>query len=542
MVWKGLVRRWDGVHLPSTWTREDRSGKEKTRVNTNQIRLSPGGYIASMVFGLGIVFLCLVLVGQMVLDGLYAPAAAISAVAIFFGLVFLRRTFSAYRWLSIGIALVLIFTIYPIFSTVLISFSNMSGGHLMTRQRAIDRLEEKTFLPEGARVYGWSAYQDEGGDFLLLFQDQEGRIYTGEPGRLVREVDAEEFQTAPEYIEGYRRLLLPEVVPLIERIGSLRFLHEEGEIRVSGLREAAELEPKYEYDADRDLVIDRETGIEYFPREGTFISEAGEELVPGFQINIGLRNYGRFLGNAGYLRPVGRILIWNISFAFFSVIISFGLGLLIALAFDKLPGRNLIRTLLIIPYPIPVLVSMTVWKGLLNESMGLVSNLLRSLFGSSPAFFTDQNWSRVALILINVYLSYPYFFILCSGALRAIPQDLFEAADMDGASGFHKLRFITLPMLLKILWPLLIASFSFNFNNFTLIWGYNAGLPAMADTIVPMGHTDLLISFVYRLGFGTANAANYGFAAAITVLLFFLVAVMVVLQLKSTKALKEADK
>ena len=94
-------------------------------------------------------------------------------------------------------------------------------------------------------------------------------------------------------------------------------------------------------------------------------------------------------------------------------------------------------------------------------------------------------------------------------------------------------------MLLRILGPLLIASFSFNFNNFTLVWGFNAGLPAMADTIVPMGHSDLLISFIYRLGFNTANAADYGFSAAITVMLFILVSLMVFFQTINTRAMKE---
>ena len=151
-----------------------------------------------------------------------------------------------------------------------------------------------------------------------------------------------------------------------------------------------------------------------------------------------------------------------------------------------------------------------------------------------------MGWTRFAVILINVYLSYPYFYIICSGALKSIPRDLYEAADIDGAGPFQVLQNITLPMLLRILMPLLIASFCFNFNNFTIIWGFNAGLPAMADSIVPMGHSDLLISFVYRLGFGTANAADYGFSAAITVLLFIFVGLMVFFQTLNTKTIKEA--
>jgi ABC-type sugar transport system permease subunit len=171
--------------------------------------------------------------------------------------------------------------------------------------------------------------------------------------------------------------------------------------------------------------------------------------------------------------------------------------------------------------------------------MGPITQVLNSLFGTAPHFFTDTGWTRFAVILINVYLSYPYFFVLCSGALKSIPSDLYEAAEIDGASPWQAFRAITLPMLLRILMPLLIASFSFNFNNFTIIWGFNAGLPAMADTVVPMGHTDLLISFIYRLGFSQASVADYSFSAAITVLLFLLVGLFVFLQTRNTQSIKE---
>jgi ABC-type sugar transport system permease subunit len=171
--------------------------------------------------------------------------------------------------------------------------------------------------------------------------------------------------------------------------------------------------------------------------------------------------------------------------------------------------------------------------------MGLVTTVISILFGSSPRFFTDMNWTRLALIVLNVYLSYPYFYVLTSGALKSIPNDLFESASIDGAGPFTVVRKIILPMVMRILAPLVIASFCFNFNNFTLVWGFNAGMPPMADAAIPMGHTDLLISFIYRLAFSSSNVADYGFAAAITVLLFILVSLMVVFQTWNTKTIKE---
>lgn len=94
---------------------------------------------------------------------------------------------------------------------------------------------------------------------------------------------------------------------------------------------------------------------------------------------------------------------------------------------------------------------------------------------------------------------------------------------------------------MRILTPLIVASLTFNFNNFNVIYIFNYGLPAMADTIVPMGTSDILVSFVYRLAFVASNVADFGLAGAITVLLFVLIALMVIFQIRVGNMFKEAD-
>lgn len=507
--------------------------------NSNKIPLTT--YILSVVFVSLLVFFGLILITNLLKDGLTQLAILVGAIIIFAALVYLQKKFSPYRWLFIGIVFVALFTIYPIISTVLISFSNMSGGHLITKEQAIGRLESKTFRPENSALYTWSAYKKGQDSYRIVFRDVDANFYLGESGKELVKIKNLNFNDFPVTVDKHIRLKTKDVVSIIDKLGNYTFNIGSKKIQIKSMEIASVLEQKYSYIPKEDIVLDNQTSIKYTPVRGTFKSESGLELIPGFKVNIGATNYTRFLSNPGYKKPTLDIIVWNLSFALFSVVLSFMLGLTIALVFDKLPGRGIIRTLLIIPYPIPVLVSITVWKGLLNESMGLITNVLQNIFGTSPQFFTDKNWARIALVLINVYLSYPYFYILASGAIRSIPGDILEAAEIDGANNLVKLKAIILPLILKILAPLLIASFSFNFNNFTLIWGFNAGLPAMADTIVPMGYTDLLISFVYRLGFSTANAANYGFAAAITVLLFIFVATMVFFQIKSTNALKEEN-
>jgi ABC-type sugar transport system permease subunit len=470
-------------------------------------------------------------------DGFTSLGIFVGAAVCFVSLVMLRKSLMPWRWLAAGLVMALLFTVYPIFYTVYLSFTNMSGGHLLTKAQAIRRIAEESYRPEGGLSWAWTAYR-KGGEYLLLLDAGAEGFATVKPGSLP---EPAEFHgsDAPAEIEGYVKMSRAEVLQNLHTLGELHFGQAPELIKIRSLEEAAVEIPAYRYDSRTDVFTDNQSGEAYRPVQGVYTSAGGGTLTPGFMVGVGWNNYARFLGNSGYLKPVFGILLWNIGFALCSVLASFALGLVIALLFEDLKYKRLIRSLLIIPYPIPVLVSIMVWRALLNENMGLVTTIISGLFGFSPRFFTSVAQTRFALILINVYLSYPYFYILASGALKSIPGDLFEAAAIDGASPFTVVRKIVLPMLMRILAPLVIASFCFNFNNFTLVWGFNAGLPAMADTAVPMGYTDLLISFIYRLGFSSSNAADYGFSAAITVMLFILVALMVFFQSLNTKTMKE---
>jgi ABC-type sugar transport system permease subunit len=374
----------------------------------------------------------------------------------------------------------------------------------------------------------------------MLLLEQDDGFYTVKQGELPEHIDIP-ASGPPARIEGYSLMTRVETMQNLQALGDVEFGRPPQIIKIMSLQEVAVQLPAYTYNGGEDTFTDNRSGEVFRPVRGTFTSERGNTLAPGFFLGIGWDNYVRFLGNSAFLKPVAGVFFWNICFSLFSVLFSFALGLLIALLFQNIKYGRLIRSLLIIPYPVPVLVSIMVWRALLNENMGLVTLLVSSLFGFTPRFFTNVMQTRFALILINVYLTYPYFYVLSSGGLRSISRELFEAAAIDGANYFTVVRKIILPMLMRILAAPVIASFCFNFNNFTIIWGFNAGLPAMADTAVPMGYTDLLISFIYRLGFSSSNAADYGFSAAITVLLFLVVAMMVAFQTYNTKALKESE-
>lgn len=482
---------------------------------------------------------------QLASDGFVFIGLAFAIVAVFLTIVFLVKQLVAYRWMALSLSVMVLFTVYPIVYTFYIASTNTGHGHMLTKEQAIASLERELYLPADSKVYRWSAFRTSNDEFALWLQTD------GEPGLLARpnepilavtpgengigELDED---GVPVTIDGYERLERKQTVVLIGTLGALDFGIPPETVRVKSLDEATTLQPQYHYDSDTDTITDQETGIGYSPVNGSFTSDDGEKLVPGFFVGVGLRNFERFFSSSALRGPLAYIVIWNFAFAFFSVLLSFALGLFIALLFDDLPGKKIIRALLIIPYPIPALVSILIWRNLLNPDFGAITDFLETTFGTAPNWLLDPMWTRAAVILINMWLSYPYFYIVSSGALQAIPRELFDAAAVDGANIWDRFRRITLPLLLSIVSPLLIASFSFNFNNFNLIYIFNEGRPPIAGTPIPAGHTDILLSFVYKLAF-TSSQSDYGLASAISIVLFLLVAIITWLQFRYTRALED---
>jgi ABC-type sugar transport system permease subunit len=301
--------------------------------------------------------------------------------------------------------------------------------------------------------------------------------------------------------------------------------------------------PLYVYDPDQDAMISQETGIAYQNIRGTFASPTGTQLRPGFIAPVKFANFREFFISPALRGPLVRIIGWNFGFAFFSLLFNFSLGLAIAILFNdpNFPFKRIIRTLLIIPYTVPALITILIWRGMLNPELGVIDRTLEGLFGWAPPWFTDQWWAKVAILLVNLWLSYPYFMLICSGALQSIPEDYYDAAQVDGANFLQQFRNITLPLLLVAVGPLLVASFVFNFNNFNLIYLFNAGGPPIAGTPTPAGHTDILISYVYNIAFSGNRGINYGFASAITIIIFFIVGALTLFQFRYTRMWEEVS-
>lgn len=138
-------------------------------------------------------------------------------------------------------------------------------------------------------------------------------------------------------------------------------------------------------------------------------------------------------------------------------------------------GRKYYRVLMILPYAIPSFLSALIWAGMMNESFGFINQVLFG--GASIPWLTDPVLAKFSVLLVNLWLGFPYMFLVCTGALQSIPEELQEAATVDGARPWAVFRLIKLPLLLVSVAPLLIASFAFNFNNFNVIYMLTDGGP-----------------------------------------------------------------
>lgn len=478
-------------------------------------------------------------------------AAAIIIATVGANIIILRNDLYPLRWMLIGLILLLLFSIYPNLFTIFVAFTNFGDGHLLAKDQAITQIQKERFLPEGGNAYSWTAFESDDGDYALWLLDEAGTGYFALPGEPLQQLAAGEDGVGefdddgiPKTIAGYKRLnAITLAAGAGDAVTQILFGAGETAVQIRSPLEAAELQPLYVYDETRDVLINQETDVEYAAVSGTYTSQTGDELRPGFQATVGMENFARFFNSPALRGPLFRIIVWNFAFAFLSVTMTFTLGLTIALIYNDpdFPGRKIIQSFLLIPYTIPALITILIWRGLLNTQVGIINKTLVSLIGVAPPWTEDQWWAKVAVLLVNLWLGYPYFMLICSGALQAIPEDIYKAAEVDGANVWQRFQKITLPLLLVAVGPLLVASFTFNFNNFNLIFLFIQGGPPIAGAATRAGHTDILISYVYNLAFAGGRGFDYGLASAVTIIIFFIVGAITLFQFRFTQMWEEVS-
>jgi len=452
------------------------------------------------------------------------------------------------RYLLPGLFFLGLMVVYPAGYTFYISFTNYSTGHILSKEEAIELILQRTYSPtppvsfrfwafgEGEELYAIVLVEDGGKAFLV---SPEGEMSPLEGHELLdRDGDG-----TPDELDGHPRLTRRELFQHIRSLQAIRVPYGEGWLRMATLTEFRLYLPQYTYDAEGDILVDRRTGKVYRPVEGRFVADNGEGIDPGWVTFVGLRNYIRFFFDPRYHKAFGRVFLWTVEFAVLSVGLSFTLGLALAILLNdrKLRLRKLYRSLLIVPYAIPAFISILIWRGFFNTHVGLFNQVLGQWFGVRVPWLTDPFWARFSVLFANAWLTYPYMMLISLGALQSIPGELYEAAAIDGAGPWQRFTRITFPLLMVSLAPLLIGSFAYTFNNFTLIWLLTGGDPVVAIG-ERAGATDILLSYAYKLAFQGARGNEMGMASALAVNIFLIVALLSGIGFARTRMLEEVSR
>ncbi|MDI7276757.1 MAG: sugar ABC transporter permease, partial [Anaerolineae bacterium] len=257
---------------------------------------------------------------------------------------------------------------------------------------------------------------------------------------------------------------------------------------------------------------------------------------------IGLRNFQRILVGVERANFIS-VLTWTLEWALVTTVGSYCVGLFLALLLNnpRIHERNVYRTILIYPWTLPATLTVMVWAGLLNTSFGPVNQMLQALHLRPVPWLTDPTWARVACVLVQLWLAYPFVMSVFLGALQSIDPALYEAAAIDGASDRAAFRHITLPLLRRATLPLVIASFAMNLNGFGVIYLLTGGGPITSVDPTAPGATDLLGTYMYKLAFGAGVTKSYGQAAATGIIIFFFVGGLTLLNSLLTGAFAEVE-
>jgi maltose/maltodextrin transport system permease protein len=490
-----------------------------------------------LIFAMG-VLLGLLMVAKIYLAGQFIIALACLSILAFGVFVYTSSRAYSYRYLFPGLIATLVFVVFPIVYTFAISFTNYSSRNILDLEHARQYFLEQTYMVEGGQTYAFTLHRD-GNAFRVRLEDEQGTVFVSPPLALYKGpivVDA----LVPA--SGDAPLSEPvDTKVLINYLANLKmvsFKLPNGHLlSVTGLREYGAVSKLYQANADGSLTNQQDHSVlTQNMRTGFFETLTGEKIAPGFTVGVGWSQYIKIFSDESFSEPFFRIFVWTNIFAVLTVLFAFSVGIVLAvlMEWDALRFRGFYQTMFFIPYTVPAFISILIFKGLFNQNTGEINQILEALVGIHPSWFSSPFLAKSMLLIVNTWLGFPYMMVVCMGLIKAIPADLYEASAIAGSGPLSNFFKITLPLIIKPMTPLLIASFAFNFNNVMLIALLTGGRPDFLDTKVPAGTTDLLVSFTYRIAFEDSGA-NFGLAAAISTVLFLMVTVLSLINMRLTK-------
>jgi arabinogalactan oligomer / maltooligosaccharide transport system permease protein len=495
--------------------------------------------------------------------------------------LYLRRGGLPAKYLAPGVILLIAFQVYVLFFSAYTAFTNYGSYHNGDQNLAVSAIKAAGFGPvEGAPQYDVKLVQDDKGRYNFMLTDAfNGKVLVGGSAvplteipacsQAISEVIATNATTvaeadckieiladniaiavsAPGYTEatqaglskGQTNSLAALRLYLDPNDTQGQFIKTEDlMVAVTNQEELIWNEEEKSFLRVTDGVVFNEAVDGYFRAGGAPDGEKVSDI--GWRVEIGFKNFEKIFTDEDLRQPLLKIISWTFIFAALSVLTTFIAGLAIALLFndDRMRGKRVYRALMILPYAFPAFLSAYVWRGLLDTDNGFVNNAI--LGGAEIPWLTEEFPARVAVLLVNLWLGFPYMFLITTGALQAIPAELTESATIDGATPWQILRQIKMPLLLVTIAPLLIASFAFNFNNFTLIYLLTEGGPLdSASSGYDAGGTDILITFVYKIAFSSGGGQDYGLASAFSILIFIIVATFSLISFRRTRTLEDVN-
>ena len=243
---------------------------------------------------------------------------------------------------------------------------------------------------------------------------------------------------------------------------------------------------------------------------------------------VGFENFQNLLsiGTDGFGTTFFTVLGWTLVWAFFATFLNYFLGMGVAMLINKkgIKFKKMWRTILVMTIAVPQFISLLyVSKMFTND--GLINTYLLKWGWIDKAipFWTDPTLAKITIIVVNLWIGIPYLMLIATGLLMNIPEDLYESARIDGANAFQMFMKITLPYMLFVTGPYLLTSFTGNLNNFNVIFLLTGGAPQSMSLAGGAGHTDLLITWLYKL---TVQDVNYRMAAVIGIMVFLATAII----------------
>lgn len=254
----------------------------------------------------------------------------------------------------------------------------------------------------------------------------------------------------------------------------------------------------------------------------------GQECRQEGDMFVGFENYLRvftapILQQAGFFQVLWQTVIWTVLNVSFHVAGGLGLALLLH---RPMRGKGIYRALIVLPWAVPQLVALAVWRTELHSDFGMVNQLLGMVGITGPSWIQDPFWNFFAMVMVNVWLGIPFMMVILLGGLQSIPDDLYEAAEIDGASSRQTFRHITLPLLAPVMTPAVILGVVWTFNNFNVPFVINGNELETSDT---------LVTAIFRTAF---QYNRYGFGGAFAFVVFLILLVFVVLYVRRSGVLK----